>query len=75
VKIIRSREHTCNLGNYENVKIGAAVEFDTSELAGDIEPAEYAGRMLDDLLRDDLAEALANVPTGGKGSHLETWQK
>lgn len=70
--IKRSREHTVNLSNYENVRISAGVEFeapDGAELAG---VAAQADEALDALLKRDLAEALANVPEG-KDTHLASW--
>jgi hypothetical protein len=76
MKITRSREHTVNLGNYENVKVGAFVELTEDDIrALGPEPSKavkYADDMLDKLLDRDLKEALANVPAK-QPSHLETW--
>lgn len=74
MKITRSREHTVNLGNYENVKIGASVEFEIQS-ARDLDVARTnADDYLDLLLKRDLDEALANVPSS-TSTHLETWGK
>lgn len=75
MKITRSREHTVNLGNYENVKIGASVELSEDDFGKDADPDRMvaeANTLLDQLLERDLAEALANVPSS-QNSHLETW--
>lgn len=72
MKITRSREHTVNLGNYENVKVGASVELSSDDFM-DLEAGiKLADETLDDLLERDLKEALANVPSS-QSSHLETW--
>jgi hypothetical protein len=76
--IKRSREHTVNLSNYENVKIGASVELGDDDYPKNVvsmpERSAYANTVLDALLKRDLAEALANVPEG-KPTHLESWGK
>lgn len=75
--IERSREHTVNLGNYENVKVGAKVTLtddDIKRFSTMDEAITAADQFLDDLLRDDLAEAAENVPQG-QDTHLESWKK
>lgn len=75
--IERSREHTVNLGNYENVKVGAKVTLtdgDIKRFSTMDEAITAADQFLDDLLRDDLAEATENVPQG-QDTHLESWKK
>lgn len=77
MEITRSREHTVNLGNYENVKIGASVTLNDEEVVKDHPGAAIdtvANILLDELLKEDLAEALANVPRS-QDSHVEHWKK
>lgn len=73
--IKRSREHTVNLGNYENVKIGATVEieFDSQEIPTQA-AIENVNGLLDRLLAEDLKEAAENVPQG-QDTHLESWRQ
>jgi hypothetical protein len=72
MKIERWREHTINLGNYENVKIGARVSVDAA--AGDTDDViADLNKLLDQALEEDMIEATANVPKGQK-THAETWR-
>lgn len=77
MEISRSREHVVNLQNYESVRVGASVRFtqDDIDRFENLDAAiRAADEYLDDLLRDDLTEAAANVPEG-KETHLDTWKK
>lgn len=74
--IIRlSREHTINTGNYENIKVGGSVEFDSdNEGLAESEINSFARDALDALLADDLKAALAAVPED-QTTHIEFWRK
>lgn len=76
MEVTRFREHTVNVGNFENVKIGGSVKLSDEDIEGlaEKEAVALADRMLDLLLARDLAEAAANVPEG-RETHLDTWQK
>ena len=76
MQITRSRKHLINMTNYENVEFGAAVTLETgTEDDASVEEAiDRANLILDNLLEDDLAEAIANVPSG-ESTHAETWRK
>jgi hypothetical protein len=76
VKIIRSREHTINMGagTYESMKIGATIEFDENEVPLTHSNEEFAEERLDLLLKGDLEEAVACI-VPGTDSHAEQWRK
>lgn len=74
MKMSRYRTHKVNVGNYENVEFGASVTIDT-DVDLDGEPAiEFLNKKLDELLEEDMREAVANVPAGDS-THVETWRK
>ena len=72
--ITRHRTHKVNVGNYENIEFGASVTVEESDLNGSVNKIEYLNTLLDKLLEEDMAEAIANVPEG-ESTHAETWRK
>jgi hypothetical protein len=73
--ITRHRTHKVNVGNYENIEFGASVTIDTEiDTAKGHDTIPYLNQWLDDLLQEDLDEAIANVPEG-ESTHAETWRR
>ena len=61
MNVTRSREYTINMGNYESLKIGASITFDSEEQNGVLGEGEelhqFLDKALDVLLEDEVKEA------------------
>jgi hypothetical protein len=76
MKLSRSRTHRVNLGQgtYEYVEFSASAEVEVTNNKDIPSAIVVLNKMLDDLLEEDMQEAVANVPAGEK-THAETWRK
>ena len=75
MKLIRSREHVINMGQYESVRIGASVELDagSSVLPEDMDSLyDAVEKILADSMRNDVEEAISLLPAGST-SHILSW--
>lgn len=73
----KSREYTVNMGNYESVKIGAAIEIDTKELVEvpdkEVDVMGFMDKYLDNMIAEDVKEAAELTTT--RDSFILSWGK
>ena len=79
--IVRGREHTVNMGNYESLKISASVTVDTDTiivpgLMGEDELIDFYNKFIDDKLTEVLAGDVneARALTNVKDSYILSWK-
>lgn len=73
----KSREFTVNMGNYESVKIGAAVELDTKDYGNADVGIDWLNTEADKILEQVLAQDIheASELTATRDSFILSWGK
>lgn len=76
MRLIRSREHVINMGQYESVRVGASVELDIEFTADTVSQDVYdeADRVLAASMASDIQEAIDLLPPGS-ASYILSWKQ